>query len=101
MVTLLRIGAVATFLSAEAVTFIAFRKIPGDAVFPGKWFALFMVALPIVAGLRGIASVRRRLPSASDDVILELSVRFLFTIIMAYAAIIVCVGSMSSALHLR
>jgi hypothetical protein len=45
----------------------------------------------MVAGMNGYSSARRRLSSANHDVICALSVQFLLTIIMAYAAVLVCI----------
>jgi hypothetical protein len=90
------------FLVAEVVVLITLQKIPSDHVMPGlgtKCFIAFMVAQPIIGGMNGYYSVRRRLSSAGDDVISALSVQFLGTIIMAYAALLVCIGPLAQTLR--
>jgi len=69
---------------AEIVAILAFWNMPNDHLFMGlgtKYLIMFIVALPMLAGLNGYYSVRRRLSSASDDVIVVLSRQFLFAII--------------------
>ena len=91
------------FLSgAEIVVALAFRKITNDHLFPGlgtKYIALFIVALPMVAGMNGYRSVKRRLSSVDHDVISVLSAQFLMTSVMAYAALLVCIGPLTQALQ--
>jgi hypothetical protein len=79
-------------VAAEIDAALAFWKVPNDYVFSprGKYFALLIVALPMVAGMNGYSSARRRLSSANHDVVSALSVQFL-TLIMAYAAVLVCI----------
>jgi hypothetical protein len=92
---ILWICAVAVFVVAEAEVFIKFWRIPDDHLFvvPGtKFFIAFIVALPMVAGVSGVYSVRRRIQSAGDDVISAISLQFLFTIITAYTALVFCMG---------
>ena len=98
MTRILWLGVVGLFAGAEIVVALAFRKIPDHHLFPGlgtKYFALFIVALPMIAGINGYCSVRRRLSSTGDDVISVLSVQFLLTIVTAYVALIVCIGPLS------
>lgn len=98
MTRILWICAVAISVTAEMLTIVAFRKIPSDHSFFGlgtKYVIFLIVPLPMVAGINGYYSVRRRLSSAADDVISALSMQFLITIIMAYAALMVCVASLS------
>lgn len=98
MTRILWFGVVGLFAVAEIVAALAFRKIPDHHLFPGlgtKYFALFIVALPMIAGINGYSSVRRRLSSTGDDVISVLSVQFLFTIVTAYVALIVCIGPLT------
>jgi len=86
---------VAEFVVAEAEVLIKFCRIPDDHLFlvPGtKFFIALIVALPMVAGVSGFYSARRRLPSAGDDVITAISLQFLFTIITAYTALVFCMG---------
>ena len=95
-------GAVAVFVVAEADVLIKFWRIPGDRLLWGqgtKFYIAFIVALPMVAGMRGFYSVRRRLPSAGDDVITAISLQFLLTIVIAYSALLVCMGEMSMGLQ--
>ena len=95
------ISAVGVFLVAEMVVLLAFWKIPNDHLFPGlgtKYFIAFIVALPAIAGVNGYYSVRRRLSSGGNDVMSELSVQFLFTIITAYTALIVSIGPLTQAM---
>lgn len=99
---ILWVGVVALFVVAEIVTALAFRKIPNDHLFPGlgtKYVALFIVALPMVAGINGYRSVRHRLSSAGDQVISALSVQFLLTVVTAYAALLVCISPLTQALR--
>jgi len=101
MTRILWIAVVGAFVVAEIVALVAFRKIPNDQLVPGlgtKYFIAFIVALPMVAGMNGYYSVRRRLSSADDTVISALSVQFLITIATAYAALLVCIGPMAKAL---
>ncbi|HET6842232.1 MAG TPA: hypothetical protein VFK06_11195 [Candidatus Angelobacter sp.] len=93
------ICAVAVFVTAEADVFIKFWRIPSDHLLWGqgtKFFIPFIVSLPMVAGMRGFYSVRRRLPSAGDDVITAISLQFLFTIITAYVALVFCMGQVAA-----
>ena len=81
---ILWIGAAGVFVMAEVVALLAFRQIPNDHLVPGlgtKYFVAFIVALPMVAGVNGFYSVRRRLSSAGDEVISALSAQFLITIV--------------------
>ncbi len=99
---ILWIGSVAVFLVAEVVVLITLQKIPNDHLLPGlgtRCFIAFMVAQPIIAGMNGYYSVRRRLSSAGHDVISALSVQFLCTIVMAYAALLVCIGPLAQTLR--
>jgi hypothetical protein len=92
---------VALFVLAEVIAALALRNIPNDHLFLGlgtKYGALFTLALPMVAGMNGYRSVRRRLSSAGDEVISVLSVQFLLTIVTAYVAVIVCMGPLTQAL---
>lgn len=102
MTKILWVGVVGLFVVAEIVAALAFRKIPNDHLFPGlgtKYVALFIVALPMVAGMNGYRSVRHRLSSAGDDVISALSVQFLLTVVTAYVAVLVCIGPLTQALQ--
>jgi hypothetical protein len=102
MTKILWVGVVGLFVGAEIVAALALRNIPNDHLFPGlgtKYVALFIVALPMVAGMNGYRSVRRRLSSAGDEVISALSVQFLMTVVTAYAAMLVCIGPLTQALH--
>lgn len=88
-------------MAVETDVALAFRRIPNDLVFPplGKYFALLIVALPMVAGINGYSSVRRRLSSANADVVTILSMQFLFTIFMAYLAVLVCIQPLTQLLR--
>jgi hypothetical protein len=102
MTRILWIGSVGVFLAAEVVMLLTLQKIPTDHLLPGlgtRCFIAFIVALPIVAGMNGYYSVRRRLSSAGDDVISALSVQFLGTIVMAYVALLVCIGPLAQTLR--
>ena len=102
MTKILWVGVVGLFVVVEIVAALAFRKIPNDHLFPGlgtKYVALFIVALPMVAGMNGYRSVKHRLSSAGDDVISALSVQFLLTVVMAYAAVLVCIVPLTQALQ--
>jgi hypothetical protein len=91
------------FAAAEAAALLAFRKIPDDHLFPGvgtNFFIAFIVALPMIAGVNGFYSVRRRLSSTQEDAISVLSVQFLITIITAYAALLVCMEPIAKVLQL-
>jgi len=102
MTRILWILSIGAFLVAEVVVLITLQKIPTDHLLPGlgtRYFIAFMVALPMVAGMNGYYSVRRRLSSAADDVISALSVQFLLTIVMAYAALLVCIGPLAQTLR--
>jgi hypothetical protein len=84
MTRILWSGVAGLFAMAEIVAVIAFRKIPNDPLFPGpgtKYWIIFIVAIPMIAGLNGYYSVKRRLSSAADDVMSALSAQFLMTII--------------------
>ena len=99
---ILWILSIGVFLVAEVVVLITLQKIPTDHLLPGlgtRCFIAFMVALPMVAGMNGYYSVRRRLSSAGDDVISALSVQFLGTIVMAYVALLVCIGPLAQTLR--
>jgi hypothetical protein len=99
---ILWLGSVVLFLGAELVVHLTLQKIPYDHLMPGlrtRFFIAFMVAQPIIFGLNGYYSVRRRLSSASDEVVSVLSVQFLGTIIMAYAALLVCIGTLGQTLR--
>jgi hypothetical protein len=102
MTRFLWIGTVGAFLGAEVVVLITLQKIPNDHLLPGlgtRCFIAFMVAMPIISGMNGYYSVRRRLSSAGDDVISALSVQFLSTVVMAYVALLVCIGPLAQALR--
>lgn len=102
MTKILWAGVVGLFTVSEIVAALAFRHLPSDHLFPGlgtKYIALFIVALPMVAGVNGYLSVRRRLSSAGDDVISALSVQFLLTVVTAYVALLVCIGPLTQALQ--
>lgn len=102
MIRLLWLGVAGLFALAEVVVVLAFRRIPNDYLFPRlgtEYVALFVVALPMIAGMNGYRSVRRRLPSAADEVISALSVQFLLTIVTAYVALLVCIGPLTQALQ--
>jgi hypothetical protein len=76
--------------------------VPNDHLFVEvgtKYLIAFIVALPMVAGVSGYYSVKRRLSSASEDVISVLERQFLFTIITAYVALLFCVGPLAEALR--
>jgi hypothetical protein len=99
---ILWIGSVVMFLGAELVVLLTLRKIPSDHLMPGlgtRCFIAFIVAQPIIVGMNGYYSVRRRLSSACDDVISALSVQFLGTIVMAYLALLVCIGPLAQTLR--
>ena len=99
---ILWLGVVGLFVGAEIIVALGFRKVPNDHLFPGlgtKYVVLFITALPMVAGLNGYSSVKRRLSSATDEVISALSVQFLLTIVTAYAALLVCIGPLTQALQ--
>jgi hypothetical protein len=102
MTRILWIGVAGLFAVAEVVAVLAFRKIPADHLFPGlgtKYWIVFIVALPMAAGVNGYYSARRRLSSVDGDVRSVLSVQFLFTIITAYVALLVCIGPLAEALR--
>jgi hypothetical protein len=102
MTGLLWVGVVGMFLAAEVVVFLALRKIPNDHLLPGsgtRYFIAFIVALPMVAGMNGFYSVKRRLSPADDEVSSTLSVQFLITIVTAYAALLVCMEPIAKALQ--
>lgn len=93
---------VGLFALTELVVVLAFREIPSDHLFPGlgtKYWIVLIAALPMIAGLNGYYSVRRRLSSASDEVTSVLSLQFLFTIVTAYAALLICVGAITQTLR--
>jgi hypothetical protein len=103
MTRVLWIGVMGVFVAAEGVAFLTLRKIHNDHLLPGigaRYFIAFIVAFPMVAGLNGFYSVRRRLPSAGDEVISALSVQFLITIVMAYVALLVCMEPIAMALQI-
>jgi hypothetical protein len=102
MTRILWILSIGAFLGAEVVVLITLQKIPNDHLLPvlgTRCFIAFMVALPMVAGMNGYYFVRRRLSSAGDDVISALSVKFLGTIVMAYLALLVCIGPLAQSLR--
>lgn len=95
MTSILWVGVVGLFVVAEIVVALVFRKTPNVHLLPGfgtKYIALFIVALPMIAGMNGYHSVKHRLSSAGDDVISALSVQFLLTVVTAYVAVLVCIG---------
>ena len=101
MTRILWLGVAGLFAVAEIVVVLAFRTIPNDHLFPGlgtKYLIVFIVALPMIAGLNGYYSVKRRLSSAADDVMLAVSAQFLMTIVMAYAALLVCMEPLAQTL---
>jgi hypothetical protein len=92
--------AVGVFAAAELTVVYAFRTIPSDHLFLGtKYWIVFMVALPMVSGVNGYYSARRRLSSAGDDVTSVLSAQFPITIVTAYAALIVCIQPLAEAVR--
>ncbi len=96
------IGAAGTCAVAEVLAALAFRKMPNYHPFMGlgmKYIIGFIVALPMVAGVNGYYSVRRRVTSAGVDVISVLSSQFLIATITAYVALLFCVGPLAEALH--
>lgn len=102
MTRFLWFGVVALFLTTETDLALAFRGIPNDHPFPGvptKYFVLFIAVLPLVAGINGYSSVRRRLPSAGDDVISTLSAQFLISTVIAYVAVLARIHPLAQALR--
>jgi hypothetical protein len=86
----------------EVTAILAFRNIPNDHLFVGlgsKHVIAFIVALPMVAGMNGYYSVRRRLSSASEEVTTVLSRQFLFATITAYVALLFCIGPLAESLR--
>ncbi len=104
MTRFLWFGVVALFVATETDLALAFWKMPNDYPFPGlgtKLLALFILALPMVAGMNGCSAVRRRLPSAGDDVISALSIQFLISTVIAYVAVMACIHPLAQALRAR
>ena len=100
MARILWLSAVGVFAAAELAVVSAFRTIPSDHLFLGtKYWIVFMVALPMVSGVNGYYSARRRLSSAGDDVTIVLSGQFPITIVTAYVALLVCIQPMAEALR--
>ena len=100
MARMLWLAAIAVFAVAEMAVVSAFRTIPSDHLFLGtKYWIAFMVALPMVSGVNGYYSAKRRLSSAGDDVTSVLSVTFPITIVTAYTALIVCIQPLAEALR--
>ena len=99
---ILWLGVLGLFVGAEIIVFLGFRKTANDHLFPGlgtKYVVLFITALPMVAGMNGYFSVKRRLSSATDEVTSVLLVQFLLTIVTAYVALLVCIGPLTQALQ--
>lgn len=95
MTRILLWGAVLLFVVTEVVVAVSVLRLPGGNLFPGlgsKYVILFITALPMIAGMNGYFSVRRRLSSGDEDVVSVLSVQFLLTIVMAYVVVVVCLS---------
>ena len=89
------IFALTSFIVAEIVAAIAFRKSTNLRTYSGLvnvYTICMIVALPVATGMGGYLSVRKQISSSSNDGLqLKLSRHFLFGIIAAYAAVIVLV----------
>jgi hypothetical protein len=102
MTSILWLGVAGLFVVAETLAVLVFGKLPNNHLFPGlgtKYLSVFVVALPLVAGINGYYSVRRRLSSAGDEVRSALSLQFLITIVTAYTALLVCMEPVAETLQ--
>lgn len=101
MNAILQVGAISIFVGAEILVLIALRDMPREDKLPSigaRCFIGFVTALPMVAGINGYYSVRRRRQNISTEVIDVLSMQFLIAIIAAYATLITCIGPTASVI---
>ena len=102
MARILWLGIAILFVAAEMVTVLVFRNLPDGHLFPGlgtNYVIVFVVALPMIAGMNGYYSVKRRLTSVGDDVRSVLSLQFLLMTVTAYVALLVCMEPMVKTLQ--
>lgn len=101
MIVILWACGAALWILTEIFAVLAFQRLPNDHMFFGigtKYAIVIIVALPMIAGLNGYYSVRRRIQSVNRDVVPIISSQFLITIITAYVAILFCIGPLATAL---
>jgi hypothetical protein len=101
MIGILWAAGAALWAVTEVFVVLVFQHLPSAYVFFGvgtKYAIALIVALPMIAGLNGYYSTRRRIQSINRDVVSIISSQFLIATVIAYVTILFCIGPLAMAL---